>query len=46
MNKLYNDIIYLFFEFLDFLSKIRFRCISKYSNTLEIYDFYGVEKNI
>jgi hypothetical protein len=44
MNKLYFDIIYLIFESLDFLSKIRLRSISKYMHTFEIHDFYNIEK--
>jgi hypothetical protein len=42
MNKLNLDIIYLIFGFLDFLSKIRFRSISKYMYKLQIHDFYNI----
>jgi uncharacterized protein YutD len=44
MNKLDLNIFYLISGFLDFLSKIRFRSISKYSNLLEIHDFYNIEE--
>jgi hypothetical protein len=36
--------MYIIFGSLDFLSKIRFRCISKYMNSLEIYDFKNIDK--
>jgi hypothetical protein len=44
MNKINLDINYLIFGFLDFLSKIRFRSISKYNYLLEICDFYNIEE--
>jgi flagellin-specific chaperone FliS len=44
MNKLNLDVIYLIFEFLDFLSKITFRGTTKYMYKLEIHDFYNIEK--
>ena len=43
MNTLHFNVIYLFFGSLDFLSKIRFRCTSKYTHLLEIHDFYDIE---
>jgi hypothetical protein len=42
MNKLNFDILYLILNKLDFLSKIRLRCISKYMHKLEIHDFYNI----
>jgi hypothetical protein len=36
------DITYIIFGFLDFLSKIKFRCVSKYMHKLEIYDFNNI----
>jgi hypothetical protein len=44
MNNQHNDILYLIFINLDFLSKIRLKRVSKNLNSLEIYDFYNIEK--
>jgi hypothetical protein len=42
MNKLYSDILYIIFNNLDFLSKIRLRCVSKNLHKLEIHDFFNI----
>jgi hypothetical protein len=43
MNKLDLSVIYLIFDNLDFLSKIKFRNISQYMHLLQIHDFYNIE---
>jgi hypothetical protein len=45
MNKVNYDIIYLICEFLDFLSIIRFRCVSKYVHFLQIQNFFNIGVN-
>jgi hypothetical protein len=42
MNKLCLDIVYIIFDKLYFLSKIKLRYVSKYMHKLEIYDFYNI----
>jgi hypothetical protein len=50
INKLDINVIYIIFEFLDFSSKIQFRCTSKYMHfsflqkRTEIHDFYNIDK--
>jgi hypothetical protein len=43
MDKLDTNLIYLIFNYLDFLSKIKFRCISKYVHHFIVIDDF---KNI